>query len=96
VILQGKQLYFDIYVPETKVSSYSTGTTVPVNVIATSEKMSATVQYVISAPQYASNRMSRDNSQGDLASFQIRLALEGDTEHLLPGMTVEVNFNEAI
>lgn len=96
VILQSKQLYFDIYIPETKVSSYSTGDTVPVNIIATNEKMSATVQYVISAPPYASNRMTRDNSQGDLASFQIRLALEGDIDHLLPGMTVEVNFNETI
>jgi hypothetical protein len=56
--------------------------------------MSGSIQYIINAPQYTSSRMSRDNSQGDLASFQIRIMLEGDIEHLLPGMTVEVKIDE--
>ena len=95
VILQSKQLYFDIYVPETKVSRFAAGGAVPVVVVATGEKTTGTVQYVISAPQYTSSRMSRDNSQGDLASFQVRLTLDGGAEWLLPGMTVEVDIDDA-
>jgi len=93
VILQSKQLYFDLYVPETNVVNYSVGNTVPVVVVATGEQTSGTVSYIVSAPGYTSNRMSRDGSQGDLSSFQIRFALDGDTEHLLPGMTVEVKLD---
>ena len=95
VIQQSKQLYFDLYVPETNVINYSVGNTVPVVVVATGEQMSGTVSYIVSAPGYTSNRMSRDGSQGDLSSFQVRFALDGDTEHLLPGMTVEVKLDGA-
>jgi len=95
VVQQSKQLYFDLYVPETIVTDFTIGGSVPVLVVATGETLSGNVRYIVSAPQYASNRMSRDNSQGDLASFQIRFALEGNTEKLLPGMTVEVKLDEA-
>lgn len=93
VIQQSRQLYFDLYVPETKVIDFSVGSSVPVLVIATGEEMTGIVRYIVSAPGYTSNRMSRDSSQGDLTSFQMRFALEGDTGNLLPGMTVEVKLD---
>ena len=95
VVQQSKQLYFDLYVPETKVVDFTVGTSVPVLVVATGEEVSGVVSFIISAPGYTSNRMSRDNSQGDLASFQIRFMLEGDTGNLIPGMTVEVKLDDA-
>jgi HlyD family secretion protein len=91
VILQSKEYYFDIYVPETMVTRFTVGAPIPLRLIATGEELPGVIQYIVSAPQYTSNRMSRDNAQGDLASFQIRIALEGNTDHLLPGMTVEVD-----
>ena len=48
------------------------------------------VRFVASALQYTSMRMSRDNAQGDLSTFQARIDLNQDAEELLAGMTVEV------
>ncbi|MCL1810204.1 MAG: HlyD family efflux transporter periplasmic adaptor subunit [Clostridiales bacterium] len=95
VVQQSKQLIFDLYVPETKVLDFAVGSSVPVLIVATGEKASGTVQYVVSAPGYTSSRMSRDNSQGDLASFQVRFALDEGAGNLLPGMTVEVRLDGA-
>ena len=95
VVLQSRDLYFDIYVPETVATRFTPGTSPPIRLVTTGEELSGVVQYILNAPQYTSNRMSRDNAQGDLASFQVRIALKGDTSHLLPGMTVEVDISGA-
>lgn len=95
VILQSNRLYFDLYVTETQVNRFTVGETVPVYVVAMDKTIPGFIQYVINAPQYTSMRMSRDSSQGDLSSFQVRIYLKEDTEGLLSGMTVEVKTDDS-
>ena len=90
ILLQSAGLYFDLYVPEIEVNEYQVGMSIPVDVIALNKIWSGKVHLINSAPQYTSMRMSRDNGQGDLSVFQVRIYLEGDLQKLLPGMTVEV------
>jgi HlyD family secretion protein len=94
LLLQSSELYFDLFVPETQVKKFSVGGSVPVHVISQNKMVSGTVRFINSAPQYTSTRMSRDNGQGDLSTFQVRIDLQGDNG-LLPGMTVEVNTDVA-
>ncbi len=94
LLLQTNELYFDLYVPEMQVKNFQVGGRVSFRVISQDKINSGTVRFINSAPQYTSTRMSRDNSQGDLSTFQIRIYLE-DGDGLLPGMTVEVNTDVA-
>ena len=91
LIIQNKSLYFDLYVPETQINRFNAGEYTSVYVVALDKTVPGMVQYINSAPQYAGMRMTRDNAQGDISSFlvRIRLATE-DAADLLPGMTVEV------
>jgi len=96
VLLQSNSLYFDLYVPETQVDYFQVGKTVTVHVVALDKTIPGIVRFVISAPQYTSMRMSRDNAQGDLSSFQVRIYLSEGSEDLLSGMTVEVKTDESV
>lgn len=93
-MLQSSDLYFDLYVPETEVNQFKVGKTASVHVIALNQFVSGTVQFINSAPQYTSMRMSRENGQADLSTFQVRIYMNS-SEKLLPGMTVEVKMDAA-
>lgn len=96
LLLQSNSLYFDLYVPETQVNNFQTGKVVNVYVVSLNKTVPGLVRFVASAPQYTSMRMSRDNAQGDLSTFQVRIDLNQDAEELLAGMTVEVKTDESI
>ena len=96
VVIRSGGIYFDLYVPETNVSQFKEGAKVQVYVVALDKTMTGTIRLVQSAPQYTNTRMTRDNAQGDLTSFQIRIYLEEqENGELLPGMTVEVLLDAA-
>jgi HlyD family secretion protein len=94
VVLQRGNLYFDIYVPETSVQRFQDAESVPVYVAAMNQTLNGEIRFVLSAPQYASARTTRDGAESDLSSFQVRIVLES-AEGLLPGMTAEVRLDES-
>lgn len=93
IIIQGSKLFFDIYVSETQVNNFVVGKTIPVHVVASNQTLNGTVDYIINAPPFASAKMSRDNSQADISSFQIRIELQEGIQDLYAGMTVEVELD---
>ncbi len=96
LLLQSNDLYFDLYVPETQVDNFYVGKPVSVYVVTLNKTIPGIVQFIMSAPQYTSMRMSRDNAQGDLSTYRVRINLDKDAKDLLSGMTVEVRTDETI
>ncbi|MFX4263817.1 HlyD family secretion protein [Pelotomaculum propionicicum] len=93
VVIESKQLYYDIYVDETQISSYTPGSRVSGYAAALKKNVEGEVRYITAAPQYANMRMSREKGQADAASFLVRIDVQRAPD-LLPGMTLEVNTGE--
>ncbi|MDF2684178.1 MAG: hypothetical protein K0R47_5368, partial [Brevibacillus sp.] len=90
VLVESKQLYYNLYVDESQISHYQAGGQVNGRVVALNQNVQGKVRFITSAPQYASMRMSREKGQSDVSSFLIRVDVPRSAV-LLPGMTVEVN-----
>lgn len=90
VIVESKQLYYNLYVDESQISHYQAGGQVNGRVVALNQGVQGKVRFITSAPPYASMRMSREKGQSDVSSFLVRVDVPR-TAALLPGMTVEVN-----
>jgi HlyD family secretion protein len=89
-IIQSQQLYFNIYVDESQVSLFKIDNNIPCTVKAQNKNIVGTVKSIVSAPQYASQRMSRDKGVSDANVYLIRIDVP-TTPELLSGMTMEVD-----
>lgn len=94
IIIETGDLFFEFYVNEEQVLQFETGQTILADVVPLQTTVEGTVSLVNSAPGYATMRMSGEKGLDDISSFLIKIVIE-DNEELLPGMTVEVNLNEA-
>lgn len=94
VVIQSNQLYYDIYVDEELAPMFQAGNKLECAAVALGSNIEGTIRSVSVAPQYATLRMSREKGQSDASTYLIRVDVDSSKE-LLPGMTVEVNVNDA-
>lgn len=94
VIIQSNQLYYDIYVDEAMAPKFQAGSKLKCTAVALGSSIEGTIRAVSTAPQYATLRMSREKGQSDASTYLVRVDVKSSLE-LLPGMTVEVNVNDA-
>ncbi len=88
VLLETDRLYFDVYVPETHLSDYTAGTQIKVYVPAQNRTVTGTIRYLNPAPSFADLRMTREQGQADLTSFEMRVYV--NDPKLVPGMMMEI------
>ncbi|MCR5084034.1 MAG: HlyD family efflux transporter periplasmic adaptor subunit [Succinivibrionaceae bacterium] len=81
--------YFDVFLPETRVGEFREGGEVEASCPALGRKVRGKVRYIRAAPSFADIRMTREQGQADLTSFEMRIYVE-PTEGLIPGMTLEL------
>ncbi|MBO8414957.1 MAG: HlyD family efflux transporter periplasmic adaptor subunit [Proteobacteria bacterium] len=86
--LETTRRYFDVYVPETMAARLHAGDSIEVYAPALDKTVSGHVRYVNPAPSFADLRMSREQGQADLTSFEMRVYV--DDPELIPGMMLEV------
>lgn len=86
--LETLRRYFDVYVPETMAARLKAGDTIEVYAPALSKTIEGSIRYVNPAPSFADLRMSREQGQADLTSFELRIYV-ADPD-LIPGMMLEV------
>lgn len=89
VLLETDRLYFDVYVPETYLSDYTVGTQIEVYVPAQKRTVTGTIRYLNPAPSFADLRMTREQGQADLTSFEMRVYV--NDPKLVPGMMMEIH-----
>nr|WP_106782854.1 HlyD family efflux transporter periplasmic adaptor subunit [Lysinibacillus timonensis] len=95
VLIETDQLYYDVYINEDQLAQLTVGAMVEARVVPLNQSVQGTVKLVNTAPKYASLRMSAENGMDDISSFIVRIYVDRTSE-LLPGMTVEVDMNEAV
>lgn len=80
--------YFDVYVPENKVSQYKAGDTIKVWAVAQGRAVEGVIRYINPAPSFADLRMTREQGQADLVSYEMRVYV--DDPDLITGMSMEI------
>ena len=93
VLLESSRSYYDIYVSEEQVQNLKEGARITGKTVAGDRSVTGTVRLVTKAAGFADLKMTREKSQADLSSFQIRIYID-PTEGVIPGMTIGVNERE--
>lgn len=93
VLLESSRSYYDIYVSEEQVQNLKEGARITGKTVAGDRSVTGTVHLVTKAAGFADLKMTREKSQADLSSFQIRIYID-PTEGVIPGMTIGVNERE--
>lgn len=93
VLLESSRSYYDIYVSEEQVQNLKEGARITGKTVAGDRSVTGTVRLVTKAVGFADLKMTREKSQADLSSFQIRIYID-PTEGVIPGMTIGVNERE--
>ena len=93
VLLESSRSYYDIYVSEEQVQNLKEGARITGKTVAGDRSVTGTVCLVTKAAGFADLKMTREKSQADLSSFQIRIYID-PTEGVIPGMTIGVNERE--
>jgi len=93
VLLESSRSYYDIYVNEEQVQNLKEGARITGKTVAGDRSVTGTVRLVTKAAGFADLKMTREKSQADLSSFQIRIYID-PTEGVIPGMTIGVNERE--
>ncbi len=88
VILEKRERYVDLYLPEGYATAYKASDKVTLFAPVLGKEYQGTVRFVNPAPSYASLRMTREQGQADLTSYEMRVYI--DDPSLLPGITLEL------
>ena len=88
LVLEKYERYLDVYLPETKALQYQPGQQVSLARAVDHKVFTGVIRYLNPAPSYADLRMSREQGQADLTTYEMRIYTSG--EDLLPGMTLEL------
>lgn len=88
LVLEKYERYLDVYLPETKALQYQPGQQVSLTRAVDHKVFTGVIRYLNPAPSYADLRMSREQGQADLTTYEMRIYTSG--EDLLPGMTLEL------
>lgn len=94
IMLETAQLYYEIYVAESKVPNYLEGQNITSYIVPLKKDIDGVIRHINLAPQYASLQAKGEKGLDDINSYLIRVDVSR-TPELLPGMSVEVNLNEA-
>lgn len=86
--LETTRRYFDVYIPETAAGRLHAGDSIEAYVPSQDRRVTGIIRYVNPAPSFADLRMTREQGQADLTSFEMRVYV--DDPDLLPGMMLEV------
>ncbi len=89
VLLETDRKYVDIYISEYDVVNFLPGTKIEVRAVALDRPVTGTIRYVNAAPSFADLRMTREQGQGDLTSYEMRVYVDPQPD-LLSGMTMEL------
>ena len=93
VLLETKRIYYDIYVSEEQAVKLHEGDEVTCTTVADDKKVKGTIRLLTQAPGFADLNQSREKSQADLTSFQVRIYIDPSSD-VMAGQTVTVNFRE--
>ena len=88
LVLEKYERYLDVYLPETKALQYQPSQQVSLTRAVDHKVFTGVIRYLNPAPSYADLRMSREQGQADLTTYEMRIYTSG--EDLLPGMTLEL------
>jgi HlyD family secretion protein len=90
ILLESKRYYYDLYLDEYQASRLKPGDEINGSVVVNNKAVNGIIRFITAAPGFADLKMSREKGQADIAAFQVRIYVNPE-EHLLPGMTIEVN-----
>lgn len=90
ILLESKRYYYDLYLDEYQASRLKPGDEINGSVVVNNKAVNGIIRFITAAPGFADLKMSREKGQADIAAFQVRIYVN-PAEHLLPGMTIEVN-----
>ena len=91
VLLETKRIYYDIYVSEEQAVKLHEGDEIICKTVAGEKEVKGKIRLLTQAPGFADLKQSREKSQADLSSFQVRIYIDPDSE-VLAGQTVTVEF----
>lgn len=89
VVIESNRKYFDVYISEKAAAHYHAGGRIEGYVPALARSVGGDIRFVLAAPSFADLRMTREQGQADLTSFNMRVYTDQDPQ-LLRGMTVEL------
>lgn len=90
ILMESTRCYFDVYISEENLGDYKEGDNIPVETVATGQKLEGNIRILTKAPGFADLKMTREKGQSDLTAFQMRIYLEPQKK-IVPGMTMGVN-----
>ncbi len=90
VLLESDRSYYDIYVSEDQARHLTEGQEIMGTAVANHQQVKGYIHLLTKAPSFADLKQSREKSQADLSSFQVRIYIEPQ-DGIQTGMTIGVN-----
>jgi HlyD family secretion protein len=91
-IIDLRDIWVSVYVPETKLKDFTMGSIHPVDIPALGLKaIPCKVTYISVMADFATKKATNDNGSFDLKSFELHLVPTSPVNNLRPGMSAQIN-----